>query len=157
MRIVPSLFVSGLLLSLLFAACDANRVYEEGHSLNQAQLHKDSILVFTPSVSDTITAHTIFLSLLHDGDFAFQNVIFFVEVISPLGISIKDTINYDLADDRGKWYVKKTAGLYNHYIPYRRFVRFPVSGDYEIRIQQGMRVDQLKHIHHLGVRIESHR
>jgi gliding motility-associated lipoprotein GldH len=152
---------SGLLIYILiffslvlFTRCDEHRVYEDIVSIENACLHQDSLLIFKPFIEDTVNAHDMYISIRHDGAYAYQNIIFFIEVTSPLGMTLKDTLNYDLADDKGKWKVRRSAGLYHQYLLYKRNIRFPVSGIYIIQVRHGMRTECLKYTYNMGLRIE---
>ena len=66
----------------------------------------------------------------------------------------EDKFEITLADPAGKWLGGGFGGLKTREVIFRRNVFFPVSGNYKITIQQGMREDVLTGISDVGVRIE---
>jgi len=67
---------------------------------------------------------------------------------------VRDTVDIILADENGNWLGRGAASVFTMKYPYRTFVRFPVRGIYTFDIEQAMRVQDLKYISDIGLRIE---
>lgn len=149
----------GLFLTLL--SCDPNQVYEKNIEFEDLKWHKDSTVVLEAEITDTINAHDIYINVRNTSQYQNQNLFLFITTTSPNGTVLKDTFECYLADGRGKW----TGGgfnwngsgwgdLYDNQFLYKKSVRFPISGTYTFEYIQGMRVDELKYISDIGLRIE---
>jgi gliding motility-associated lipoprotein GldH len=77
-----------------------------------------------------------------------------VSVTSPDGKTIGDTLEYFLADEKGKWHGKGFGDIKELSMPFKSNVYFPVRGRYTITVQHGMRVVDLPGVYDLGLRIE---
>ncbi len=64
-----------------------------------------------------------------------------------------DTLNFRLADDRGRWLGRGIGDLYFIRLPYKQDILFPYKGIYRFEIVQGMRTD-LEGIRDVGLRVE---
>jgi gliding motility-associated lipoprotein GldH len=110
--------------------------------------------VFRVPVSDTLKSNDIFFVLRTGSDYPFRNLFLFVTATSPDGKIMADTLQYYLADDKGKWYGKGFGDIHELKLPYRSNVYFPLKGDYTFRIQHGMRKEDLPGVYDIGIRIE---
>jgi gliding motility-associated lipoprotein GldH len=78
-----------------------------------------------------------------------------VTATSPDGkTSVTDTLQYDLADEQGRWYGRGFGDIHELKLPFRQNVFFPKKGTYHFKIQHGMRTGDLKGVYDIGVRVE---
>ena len=147
------LLLIGCLLFIL-AACDNSRVFDQYKPIPKAGWNKDSLVVFSVPVTDTVQKHNMYINVRNDVDYPYSNLWLFVDIIQPGGKALKDTFELSLADPAGKWLGEGMGGVKTRKVIYRRNVYFPVSGTYKIELQQGMRKDNLKGIRDIGIRIE---
>ncbi len=112
------------------------------------------IPVFKVPVTDTLNSNNFFFTIRNSTSYPFRNIYLFVTTTSPDGKSITDTLQYNLADEKGKWYGKGFGDIRELNLPYKSNVYFPVKGIYQIKIQHGMRVEDLTGVYDFGVRIE---
>ncbi|MDX1283445.1 MAG: gliding motility lipoprotein GldH [Draconibacterium sp.] len=138
----------------LATACDSNRVFDEYKTIQNGLWHKDSLVVFSVPVTDTIQNHNLYINIRNDINYGYSNLWLFIEIVQPKGIAVKDTFEIVLADPTGQWLGEGMGGLKTRQSVYRRNVYFPNSGDYKITIQQGMREDELEGISDVGFRAE---
>jgi gliding motility-associated lipoprotein GldH len=110
--------------------------------------------VFRTTITDTLTSNNMFITLRTGSDYPFRNIFLFVTASSPKGNSITDTLQYYLADDKGKWYGKGFGDIHELNLPYKSNVFFPLKGEYVFRIQHGMRTENLTGVYDIGLRIE---
>jgi len=142
-----------LSLILLLASCDANRVYEKNKEIPAHTWVKQYTVHFKVPVNDTVSPHSVYINIRNYSDYPFSNIYLFIHVVSPAGDSLTDTLNYVLADKRGKWLGRGIGDMYFIRFPYKQNIRFPYPGIYLFDIEQGMRID-LKGIRDVGLRIE---
>jgi len=146
--------ILSIIVGLAAWACDQNRVFEEYREIEKKMWHKDSIMVFNVQMTDTITNHNLYVNIRNDIQYGYSNLWLFIELQQPGGISTKDTFEITLAHPSGEWLGKGFGGIKTNQVIYKRNVFFPVSGNYKIALQQGMREENLSQITEVGIRIE---
>lgn len=146
------LFV-GLMLTII-SACDKNRVFEEYKKIPLSGWDKDSLVVFNIPIIDTLQNHNLYLNIRNDIDYKFSNLWLFIEINQPGGNTVTDTLEVLLANPTGEWLGKGSGGIKTRQVLFRRGVYFPVSGNYKINIQHGMREKLLEGITDIGFRVE---
>lgn len=112
------------------------------------------IPVFDVPITDTIKSNSIFFTIRNGSSYPFRNIFLFVTTASPDGKKITDTLQYNLADEKGKWYGRGFGDIHELKLPYKSNVYFPLKGTYVFKIQHGMRVENLKGVYDIGLRIE---
>lgn len=142
--------------ALLTGGCSGGVAYDKFVSLAEANWDKDSLAVFRTEMTDTTEAYDIMIQVRNDNDYAFANLWLFIDVVSPDGHTRRDTLECVLANPDGTWLGGGWGSLYTLRCPYMPQVRFARPGPYTFRITQGMRKDQLKGIHDIGLLIERH-
>ena len=147
-------FLFGILL-IIFSACDRNRVFEEYKPIPDSVWSQDSLMQFTVPVSDTLQYHNLYINVRNGVSYSYSNLWLFIEIVQPDGKAVKDTFEITLADPSGKWLGDGFGGLKTLQTVYRRNVYFPISGEYKITIQQGMREENLSGISDIGLRVET--
>ncbi len=144
-----------LLIAVLgLAACQSNQVYQEVKDIPEGKWHKDNILSYNFTISDTLQPHHVFINIRNTTEYSYRNLYLFIETHDPAGRTVRDTFQCILADKKGRWYGKGWGDVYENKIPYQKFIRFPKSGTYSIEVQQAMRTTRLKHITDMGIIIE---
>ena len=144
-----------LVLAIAFvSSCDNTRVFEDYSALSEEGWHKDSLVVFNFQISDTLKNHNLYVNVRNGIDYKYSNLWLFIGIKQPGEVAIKDTFGIVLADPTGKWLGEGFGGIKEKQVDFKRNVYFPVSGEYEITIQQGMRVERLLEIKDIGVRVE---
>ena len=139
--------------AVLLQGCDPGRVYEKNREIPGHTWKMKEPLRFRVQVDDTVSSHNIYINIRNYSDYPYSNIYLFVHVTSPAGDALTDTVNFLLADKRGKWLGKGLGDLYFLRLPYRRNIRFPYRGVYIFDIEQGMRTD-LKGVRDVGIRVE---
>lgn len=146
----------GLLFSIaiIVLSCDRHRVFEQFDTIKRQVWNSSDILHFNVNITDTSSANNVFISVRNTGQYEYSNLYLFVTAHSPNGGQVRDTVEVTLADEHGKWLGKGSASVYTLYYPYRQNIRFPNRGIYQFDIEQAMWIKDLKHISHVGLRIE---
>ncbi len=147
-------FLLMALLAVIFGSCDRGGVFEEYKTIDHSGWHKDSAVVFTANLTDTLSSYNLYLDIRNKGNYPNSNLWLFVNIKSPDGKLLTDTIEYTLADHAGKWTGSGIGDLFDNQFAYKQNVYFPVSGDYKFLIRHGMRATHLTGIQDVGIRIE---
>jgi gliding motility-associated lipoprotein GldH len=148
------LFLIIILFVWQLYACDKRLIYTDSSAMPGEVWTLDNVPVFKPSVTDTVHSNNIFLNIRTGTSYPFRNIWLFVTTTSPAGKSITDTLQYMLADEKGKWYGKGFGDVHELNLPFKTSVYFPEVGIYSFNIRHGMRVENLKGVYDIGLRIE---
>lgn len=141
-------------LSTFLVSCDDRKVFDEYHTLTDAEWPADSVQTYSFSVMRKTQNHNIWFNIRNDNSYPYSNLWLFVTIESPKGEAVTDTMQLILAEPSGKWLGKGFTGVYDNRLIYRRNVYFPEPGEYNIKLRQGMRDNLLKGITDVGIRVE---
>ncbi len=151
---IPWVVVVFIIVGAGVSSCDRERVYEEHIEVPDRSWNPDLIMQFHPQVSDTTNTHNIYINIRNTPEYSFSNIFLFVTTTSPSGSWIRDTVEIQLADERGNWLGKGVSHVFFSRRIFKLNVRFPEPGIYGFEIQQGMRSDELTGVRDVGLRIE---
>jgi gliding motility-associated lipoprotein GldH len=143
-----------LISAIILVACTSNEVYFSYKSPNEKGWSKDSLLNFDVSISDTLSNYNVFVNIRNTHEYSYQNLWIFINKISPDKSMAKDSIELFLADKRGNWLGSGVGSILEMPVLYQQKMHFKKAGIYHYQILQGMRDEQLKGIHDVGIRIE---
>jgi gliding motility-associated lipoprotein GldH len=138
----------------LISSCQNNDVFFNYKSIPLQGWSKDSVYTFNVVVSDVSKAYNVYINVRNRGEYPHQNLWLFIHKISPDSIVSKDTINFYLADQRGKWLGSGVGASFEMPVIYQRNFHFPKTGKYSFGIVQGMRDSVLIGINDIGLRVE---
>jgi len=142
------------LMALFLLSCSGNVVFTDSAAIKGKIWKLADIASFSIPVRDTISSNNINFIIRTGSSYPFRNIYLFVTTMAPDGKSITDTLQFDLADEKGNWYGKGFGDIHELKLPYKSNVFFPVSGTYQINIQHGMRIGELAGVYDFGVRVE---
>ena len=142
-----------MLTVLLAVSCDPDKVFEENREIEGHDWKIGESMHFKVPVQDTISTRSVYINIRNYSDYPYSNLYLFIHVISPAGDELTDTVDFLLADDRGKWLGRGIGDLYFLRLPYKQNIRFPYKGIYQFDIAQGMRTN-LEGIRDVGLRVE---
>lgn len=138
-----------ILLAGMFTSCRHNIVYSEFISIPSGEWSIDSLPRFDFAIEDNKTSYDIILYVRHTERYPYQNMWLFVQD----NRQHSDTIEFYLADDRGRWLGDKHHGFIEMPVLYESNYHFPDTGKYCISVQHGMRDSVLRGVMDIGVEI----
>jgi gliding motility-associated lipoprotein GldH len=147
-------FLLCVFFTLLFYACKNNILFTDSVSIPDAEWMLENVPAFEAEINDTISTNNIFFNIRTGTSYPFRNIYLFVSTTSPAGKTITDTLQYMLADEKGKWYGKGFGDVHELNLPFKGGVYFPTKGIYSFKIRHGMRSEILKGVYDIGLRIE---
>jgi gliding motility-associated lipoprotein GldH len=147
-------FVLGLTSLLMLASCNSKVVFTDSLEMKGKNWELFNTAVFRIPITDTLSSNNISFSIRTGSSYPYRNIYLFVTTTSPDGQSMSDTLQYNLSDEKGKRYGKGVGDIRELYLPYRMNVFFPLKGTYQMKIQHGMRIQDLRGVYDIGVRIE---
>ena len=143
-RLIPLLFLAALCCT----ACRKNIVYSEFRSIPSEQWSMDNPASFDYSIADTAAAYNIIVHVRHTERYPYQNMWLFISNHHQV-----DTIEFYLADDRGRWLGDKHHGFVEMPVLFEENYHFADTGTYHMTIRHGMRDSVLRGVTDIGVEI----
>ena len=152
---------TGLLIGLAvvglgsICSCRQDDVYNEFNTLPRNGWFKRDVQRFTPESPDSTGRYDLYLTLRHNGDYAYRNLWLFVSYTGADGEQKTDTVNCELADEFGRWSGGGWGSYYQQELLLDDCFRF-VGKEQVVTIQQAMRDDRIRGISDVGIRIAPH-
>jgi len=147
-------FLSLTFLVFFLVSCDSKRFFEENKSLENGVWMNTNSQVFTVNIADTLARYDLYLNVRNDGVYPYSNLYLFIHTTLPGGKTATDTVECQLADPDGKWRGSGLGSLKFNRFLFQRAMAFPRKGQYRFKLEQAMRVKELKGIRDVGIRIE---
>ncbi len=144
-----------LLLGIL-SSCGQGDVYNEFNSLPKNGWFKRDVQRFTAAVPDKSQPYKLYLSIRHDGEYAYRNLWLFVSYMGDNGQMRTDTVNCELADEFGRWTGAGWGSYYQREILLNDHFTFSGGKEQLFTVQQAMRDDRIRGVTNVGIRITSH-
>ena len=135
---------------LMFVSCDrTNYIVNENTVIdNEAWVVNNQVPVFF-TVTDTQMICRVGFNIRYTNDYPTQNMYVFLHTTFPDGMRTHDTISVDLFSPTGEPYGigRRIKELQTDF----SYVKFPMSGNYTMNIEQAMRMDTLKGVVSMGL------
>jgi gliding motility-associated lipoprotein GldH len=142
-----------MVVSTLFTSCSKNTVYTDTEVMPGNKWDLTSVLSFSTEITDTLSSNNIFFTIRTGSSYPYRNIFLFVTTTSPEGKTLSDTLQYDLADEKGKRYGIGFGDIRELELPFKTNVFFPHKGVYSFSIRHGMRTEVLNDIYDFGLSI----
>jgi len=143
-------------LLLLLASCNDKVLFDENREIEEMSWSLTNLKSFTYQVEDTLTPCNFYLNIRHSEDYAFSNLYLFMRTDFPNGEAARDTMEFVLQDNDGKWKGSGAGTIRDNSILFKKNLRFPLKGEYKFTLEQAMRETDLKGISEIGLRIEKY-
>lgn len=143
-----------LLLTGTISSCTRNDVYSKFISIDAPFWHADSALLYDFEITDSTRLYNVVVNVRHRADYPYQNMWIFVNQINPDSAIVKDSIEFYLADNRGKWLGKGIGAVYTMPVLINQNYKFTRQGNYRIELLHGMRDNELAGINDIGLVIQ---
>lgn len=140
-------------VAFIFFSCDSNRIYEENFSVENNVWNYEDVKTFSFEITDTMSPLDLFVNIRTTPDYGYSNLYVFLYSEYPNGYSDKDTLEFILAEQDGKWLGESSGTVIENQILISRGGRFPYSGKYTFKIQHAMREKDLPEIIDVGFRV----
>jgi len=140
-------------LFFIITSCSSDVIFTDAVAMKEQTWELSNVPEFTIPVTDTAQLTDISFTIRTGSGYPFRNLWLFITAYSPDGKSISDTLEFELADEKGNWYGKGFGDIHELNLPYRSKVFFPVTGSYRFKIQHGMRAGNLEGVYDFELRI----
>lgn len=135
-------------LACVLCACSSDKVYTGFQPIDENGWTKNDTAVFDFTIADTTCTYDIYLYVRHTDAYSYQNMWLF--------INDNDTMEFYLADRRGRWLGNHAGRLYEMPVIFFEDYSFEKAGNYSFRIVHGMRDTALEGVHDIGLTIQKH-
>lgn len=143
-------------------ACDGNRVFDDYQHMENSKWNRDAPVSFQFAILDTVSKNELFIQIRNTEEYGFNNLFVITRLEYPNGFQEIDTLEYKMTDDFGNWLGNGYTNIKENKLFYKESFVFPVSGNYNITIQQAMRkrdqvegIQFLEGISDVGFRVEN--
>ena len=142
-RMLPILLI---VFATCLTSCRNDIVYSQFSSSPSGEWHVDSVAQFEYSIVDPESDYRMLVYLRHTESYPYQNMWLFVD-----NNHHRDTIEFYLADDRGRWLGNGGLKLYEMPVLFAQNYHFPDSGMCCFTIRHGMREERLRGVSDVGL------
>ncbi len=139
------------LMVLAFMSCTHKPVFSSYKAISNQSWDADSVVCFNVDIEDTTLAVQLILQVRHNDNYPYQNMWVFVDKTSPDHHTTTDTIEFYLADQRGRWLGSGAGNVRLMPVLIDEHYTFPVKGVYNFAVRHGMRTTQLQGIQDIGI------
>lgn len=145
--------VFSLFIIIAISSCVSNSTFEQNSAIKDQNWTYDQKPSFSVPISDNSAKYNIYINLRHTNQYDYSNL--FV-LLNEKGNKLKDTAyrsEIKLAELDGRWLGKSSGSLYEvEYLAKENF-SFPDTGVYIFAIEQNMRINPLKDIVDVGIKV----
>ncbi|WP_298923281.1 gliding motility lipoprotein GldH [uncultured Allomuricauda sp.] len=132
-------FLIVLVFSLVLVSCNSNLVFSDYEAMENGSWSMDNPIKFEFSKLDSIQTHNMFINIRNDNTFQFNNLFLITELEYPNGNTLKDTLEYKMAEPSGEWLGKGLGSIKENKLWFQEKIVFDDSGVYKVNITHAMR------------------
>ncbi|MEO2050478.1 MAG: gliding motility lipoprotein GldH [Allomuricauda sp.] len=132
-------FLFVCMATVVLASCNDNLVYSEFRPIKNGKWQMATPVNFEFSELDSTANYNMFINVRNDETFPFSNLFLITELEYPDGNTIKDTLEYKMAEPTGEWLGKSVGSVKENKLWYKENVSFPQSGVYKVNVFHAMR------------------
>ena len=137
-------------VTLLLAGCRSDIVYSRFDNIPSGQWHTDSIVRFEVPITDTKSSYRTIVYVRHTERYPDQNIWLY---IGNGNTTRRDTSEFYLADDRGRWLGDSHNGFIEMPVLIDENRQFKQAGTYVFEVQHGLRDSVLRGISDVGFEV----
>jgi gliding motility-associated lipoprotein GldH len=143
-------------MAIAFSACNSNRLYEQNTKIANGSWAAHNNIPFTIVIDDTASLYDFYVNIRNDVNYPYSNLYLFLKTTFPDKSVARDTIECLLASYDGRWLGSGMGSVRYSKFLFQKSVRLRKAGTYTFEFEQAMRIDPLKGIRDLGIRIDKH-
>lgn len=140
-------------VAAITVSCQPDVIYFGHTDFRSNEWTRQKTARFEAEITDTISSTTVDITLRTGSAYPYRNIYFFVSTFAPGGITITDTLEYMLSDEKGRRYGRGRGEIREMNLSYRENVYFPAAGTYQFVIEHAMRTETLPGVYDIGIRI----
>ena len=147
--------------AMVLVSCQENMSFDQFQSIENHEWHKDSIIDFSFTSSDSISKNNIYINIRNNKIYEYSNLFLIARIEFPNNYQIVDTLEYEMTTLEGRFLGTGISDVLENKLEYKTNFTFPIKGEYHIKVQHAMRKNQnsegmefLKGIADVGLQIE---
>jgi gliding motility-associated lipoprotein GldH len=140
-------------VAAVMISCQPEIIYFDNVDFRSNEWNRQKTARFEAEITDTLSAMRVDINLRTGSDYPYRNIYLFVSTFAPGGERITDTLEYMLADEKGRRYGRGRGDIRELNLSYRENVFFPATGNYLFLIDHAMRTETLTGIYDIGIKI----
>jgi gliding motility-associated lipoprotein GldH len=151
------IFFLSCLIGSLFSACDQSRVYEQNTDFTERYWIVNETPEFEFTIDQPADKYTLYGNVRNSVSYPYARLFFTYYLQDSTGAEIeKKLVTQYLFDAKtGKPFGNSALGdIYDHRLELLKNYEFKSRGRYRVKFEQQMRVDTLKGILAVGIRVE---
>lgn len=143
-----------LMAMFLMSACGKEKiVFEKEYPIQDSAWTYADSLSFAFNIADTSALYDIVVHIKHRSDYGFQNLYTRINTTFPTGNRRSQVLNFDLADNTGKWNGKKDGDYRDFEVKIQENAFFNQTGQHIITLEQLMRKESLVGFKNIGLEV----
>jgi len=155
MQRVIQFFLPACLAVLLLSACNKGVIYQKYITIPHSLWDMNKPVSFDVNIEDTVNYYNVFVNVRNADNYEYGNLYLFIDITSPAHITERDTLECILANPvTGRWLGNGLGDIWDNKILFKRNVRFPRKGEYNVKYTQAMRLIKLPMIMDVGLCIQ---
>lgn len=139
------------LIALVALSCNNSVVFEGYHAIPDEEWCRTEIAEFKVEIPEA-GRYMVSLCLRHTSDYEMANLWCFMETRGVMPKSYRDTVNIKVAEPDGRWLGEGGAIKTLEQPLKSKIVELP-KGTLSVRLEQGMRIECLKGVKDIGIKI----
>ena len=139
---------------IVLSSCSHGVLYQKYITIPNKEWDVKAPVTFKVDVKDTQNYYNVFVNIRNADNYTYSNLYLFIDITSPMHTKERDTLECPLADASGRWLGDGLGDIWDNKILFKRNVRFPKPGEYDITYTQAMREDKLQMIMDVGLTVE---
>ncbi|BDW92467.1 MULTISPECIES: gliding motility lipoprotein GldH [Flavobacteriaceae] len=128
-----------LIAVVTLSSCNELLVYSDYRPIKEGKWELDKTVDFQFSELDSTQTYNLFINIRNDDSYPFSNLFLITELEYPNGNTIKDTLEYRMAEPSGEWLGKGMGSVKENKLWYKEMIDFSESGVYKVNVSHAMR------------------
>lgn len=156
MRICKNIMVSiftGMILVFGLSSCSNQIIFEEMQEIPDYSWNYKKKFHFKFDIKDTNAVYNIYFHLRHGGNYGNSNIWVRRTVKTPNKARHPYRYEFTLATPEGRWTGKGLGDIIDHQFILDERIRFHQNGTYTYTFNHEMRIDELKEIRSIGLKV----
>lgn len=138
----------------LVIGCTNNAIFEHNVEIPDKEWTYENAIPFDVHIADTSQLYNVFLNVRHTNSYQNMNLWVLFSMTFPDGEVVELRKDLPLANKEGDWYGKGSGDIVSTQWLVHPNTIFPDTGIYRFEVAQDMRLNPLKEVMDVGLRVE---
>lgn len=151
------LFISFVLFTIINISCQKQEIFSHFYEMKDGEWAQNDTLIFDIDsiLYEVNKPYALSIEITNNVSYPYRNIWFFIQDnIQNDSIYTHQAIEFQIADEFGKWEGSGFGSLYQVSLPVCDSLIFTERRNYRIKIEHGMRDTSLTGLEKVGIRIQ---